>query len=98
MAKAISRRHFTMGAMGAGLAAPRRTRADRIRLGFVGVANRGSQLLDAALVNDDIEVVGLCDVHAAARDKWKARLPKAETNGDFRKMLQRKDLDAVFVA
>jgi predicted dehydrogenase len=72
--------------------------ADKIRLGFIGIANRGSQLLNGALQSADVEVVALCDVHQAALDKWKAKLPAAETFTDYRKMLERKDFDAVFIA
>jgi predicted homoserine dehydrogenase-like protein len=37
---------------------------DRIRLGFIGLGNRGDQVLDAFLRHPDAEVVGLCDIHA----------------------------------
>ncbi len=36
---------------------------DRIRVGFIGVGNRGSQLLSAFMKNDDMEVAALCDVY-----------------------------------
>src|SRR5438552_16474737 len=36
---------------------------DRIRAAFIGIGNRGSQLLNAALPNTDIEVVALCDAY-----------------------------------
>ncbi len=105
MSDKISRRNFTIGAaaVGAGLAVPKRARAkpgaaDKIRLGFIGVANRGGQLLDAAIVNNDIEVVGLCDVHKPPLEKWAMKLPGARTYGDFRKMIERKDIDAIVIA
>ncbi|HYW79253.1 MAG TPA: Gfo/Idh/MocA family oxidoreductase, partial [Thermoguttaceae bacterium] len=41
-------------AMGAG---------DRLRLGFIGVGNRGSQLLHSFMKNGDIEVAAICDVY-----------------------------------
>src|SRR5690242_16847419 len=100
----ISRRSFALGAAALGTRVDRSVAkskvgaADKIRLGFVGIANRGSQLLDAALANHDIQVVALCDVHKTALDKWSTKLPGAQTYGDFRKMLERKDLDAVFIA
>jgi predicted dehydrogenase len=43
------------GALGAG---------DRVRLGFIGVGNRGCQLLKAFLAHPDAQVVALCDVYA----------------------------------
>ncbi len=36
---------------------------DKIRVGFIGVGNRGSQLLNRFMKNDDVEVVALCDVY-----------------------------------
>ncbi len=36
---------------------------DRIRVGFIGVGNRGSQLLGNFMKNDDLEVAALCDVY-----------------------------------
>ena len=35
---------------------------DKIRVGFIGLGNRGSQLLSWFMENDDIEVAALCDV------------------------------------
>ncbi len=72
---------------------------DRIRAGFIGIANRGGQLIDAALPHKDMEIVALCDVYTPSLDK---RAKKLGTNvaryGDFRRMLDRDDIDAVFIA
>src|SRR5262249_40639209 len=69
--------------------------SNRVRLGFIGVGNRGDQLLDAFLVHKDAEVVALCDVYkpylAAAQKKVGG---KAKVYGDYRKMLDQKDIDA----
>lgn len=72
---------------------------DRIRLGFIGVANRGGQLLSAFLTHDDMEVVALCDVHGSVLQAAKERLGgKPDTYEDFRQMLDREDIDAVVIA
>ena len=106
MKDGISRRELVKGAAGAGIALAARP-ADariqgangRIRLGFIGTANRGGQLITAALPNKDAEIVALCDVHKPALDKQAARIPnKVDLYGDFRKMLERKDIDAVVIA
>jgi predicted dehydrogenase len=57
-----------------GLAAGSRTTAaenDKVRLGFIGVGNRGSQLLRSFMKNSDVKVVALCDVYEPylARDR-----------------------------
>jgi predicted dehydrogenase len=36
---------------------------DKIRMGFIGVGNRGSQLMNIFMDNKDVEVVALCDVY-----------------------------------
>ncbi|MDR0338423.1 MAG: Gfo/Idh/MocA family oxidoreductase [Planctomycetaceae bacterium] len=72
---------------------------ERIRLGFIGVANRGTQLLDAFKVHADAEIAGLCDVNvttlAKAHEKFNG---KPQTTTDFRKLLERRDIDAVVIA
>jgi len=72
---------------------------DRVRMGFIGVGNRGGQLLTAFLEHDDCEVVAVCDVYSPYVDRARERLQgKAEGYRDFRKVLQRDDLDAVAIA
>lgn len=36
---------------------------DKIRMGFIGIGNRGSQLLNLFMQNDDCEIAALCDVY-----------------------------------
>lgn len=36
---------------------------ERIRMGFIGVGNRGSQLLNIFMANKDVEIAALCDVY-----------------------------------
>jgi predicted dehydrogenase len=107
MTTKINRRSFNRRAVAAGTlatlpaaaAATVRGSNDRVRLGFIGVGNRGDQLLDAFLGHSDAEVVAFCDVYApylpAAQKKAGG---KAELYHDFRKLLDHKDLDAVVIA
>ena len=72
---------------------------ERVRLAFLGVANRGGQLLSAFSKHDDCEVVALCDVNSSTVSAVAKRLGgKPDTCGDFRKLMDRKDIDAVVVA
>jgi len=91
---------------------------DRIRVGFIGVGNRGSELLERFMANPDVEVAALCDVYEPYlwRDRSKvdprfikdlgSKVPKmGETftrepvrEKDFRKLLERKDIDAICIA
>ena len=64
-----NRRHFMAGTLAAaGVAAvPGVARAvganGKIRMGFIGVGNRGSQLLRLFMAQPDVEVAALCDVY-----------------------------------
>ncbi len=72
---------------------------ERIRLGFIGVANRGGQLLDAFLPHADAEVAALCDVSRSTLELASKRFDgKPACYGDFRKLLEQKNLDAVVIA
>ena len=75
MSGKISRRAFNKAGAAAtlGLTAAGYARAqganERVRLGVIGTANRGGQLINAFLPHSDCEVVALCDVHEAALAK-----------------------------
>ena len=71
----------------------------RIRLGFIGVANRGGQLIDAFMTHDDVQIVALCDVHSGTLEKALRNVGgKADGYGDFRQLIDRRDIDAVVIA
>ena len=91
---------------------------EKIRVGFIGVGNRGTQLLTRFMQQDDIEVAALCDVYEPylmrdysmveqrLKDALGGRIPKMTENlgdnvsryKDFRRLLDRKDIDAVVIA
>jgi len=93
---------------------------DKIRMGFIGVGNRGWKLLRSFMSHDDVEIVALCDVYEPylLRDRSKVdkrlinelggKIPpmgenemfkgKVDRYKDFRKLLERKDIDAVCIA
>ena len=113
MSSNVSRRGFMKtGAVAAGVATvpafagmtlPASSRAvganDRIRAGFIGTANRGGQLINATLPHKDCEIVAVCDVYKPAMQKWADRLEgDIAQYGDFREMLDRKDIDAILIA
>ncbi|NND05181.1 MAG: Gfo/Idh/MocA family oxidoreductase [Saprospiraceae bacterium] len=68
---------------------------DQIRMGFIGVGNRGTQLLNRFKANPDVKVVALCDVYEpyrtrdmsqiSERVKASGRIPKlAPLDGNIR--------------
>jgi predicted dehydrogenase len=95
-------RHTTAAGLGLMTAASTRRvlgANDRVRIGFIGLGNRGDQMLDAFLVHPDAEVTALCEVYhpylpfAAKKVSGSPSLHK-----DYRKLIEEKDLDAVVVA
>ena len=41
---------------------------DKIRMGFIGIGNRGSQLMNLFMANPEVQVAGLCDVYEPYRN------------------------------
>lgn len=70
---------------------------DRVRVGFIGVGNRGDQVLDAFLKNKDAQVVAVCDVNDPYLEPAARKAGGAAKLKDYRKMLEMKDLDAVAI-
>jgi len=72
---------------------------ERVRLGFIGLGNRGDQVLDAFLQQPDAQVVAVCDLSQAYMD-FASR--KAGTSPrqfkDYRALLDSKEVDAVVIA
>jgi predicted dehydrogenase len=78
--------------------------SDRIRLGFIGVGNRGAHNLRGFLQKlDQVEIVALCDVDESllhsARERVNGKTKrKCAVYGDYRKLLDNKDVDAVVIS
>ncbi|MFA7693067.1 MAG: Gfo/Idh/MocA family oxidoreductase [Candidatus Hydrogenedentes bacterium] len=99
----VSRRDFiqqsSILAAGAMLAARHTAAAsERIRLGIIGTANRGGQLMDALAPHGDAEMVAFCDVHGVALERWRKEFPNADFYGDYRRIIERDDIDGVLIA
>ena len=72
---------------------------DRIRLGQIGLGARGYYELTVCLKNAGVEVAAVCDPFQPFVDHAvKQAGPKAAGYQDFRRILERKDIDAVFVS
>ena len=95
----LSRRSFVVSSMSAASASRVIGANDRIRLGIVGSGNRGQYLMRSAQQAGGIEWVAICDA-------WDQRCLEAEKKigattakyGDYRRLLDHKDIDAVIVA
>ena len=55
----MTRREFVLGSAALAAAGSR----ERVRMGFIGVGNRGTQLLHIFMKNPKVEVVALCDIY-----------------------------------
>jgi predicted dehydrogenase len=76
---------------------------DRIHVGFIGVGNRGDQVLDAFLKHSDCQITAVCDIYQpyvdfAANKAAAAGSPGAKGLKDYRRLLELKDVDAVAIA
>ena len=104
--KSINRRTFarssvsSMLVLGAtGKASAHAAASERMRVGFIGVGNRGGQVMSAFLEQADVEVVAICDVYQPHLVKTNGRLQHpVKTYTDFRKLMEHPDMDAVVIA
>ncbi|MFM8985654.1 MAG: Gfo/Idh/MocA family oxidoreductase, partial [Planctomycetia bacterium] len=80
------------------LAAETRSPSDRIALGLIGAGSISQANLNAA--KKWIDVVAIADVDAGRRDEVNHKFAggKAAVFDDYRKVLERKDVDVIHVA
>jgi len=83
---------------------PRISSSDQINIGAIGLNGMGWADLSAALKVPGVNVVALCDVDKGVLDKrmndlagLKVDTSKVRTYGDYRKLLEQKDVDAVII-
>jgi predicted dehydrogenase len=117
---ALSRRDTLKLAMQAGAAmavaqlAPQLARATpsvdpgkKVRLGFIGVGDRGTGLLRVALNVPNVEVLAVCDINHANLTRAQDAVVKAggkkpegyeKDPHDYRRLLEREDIDGVVIA
>jgi predicted dehydrogenase len=70
----------------------------RIRLGFVGLGERGMQLAREALECPDTELVAFADVYTRRLEEARKLAPGARTHLDYRRLLDDRSIDAVLIA
>ncbi|PYV61249.1 MAG: gfo/Idh/MocA family oxidoreductase, partial [Acidobacteria bacterium] len=71
---------------------------DRLRVGMIGVGNRGQDLLKEIMAVPNTQLVAIADVYSRRHDEAKKMAPGIATFNDHRRLLDVKDLDAVIVA
>src|SRR6185436_10107481 len=65
---------------------------DRITIALIGAGRQGLGDLGNAMRRPDVDVAAVCDVYQPNLAKGAAMAPKAEQYGDFRRVLDRKDI------
>lgn len=91
---------------------------EKINVGFIGIGNRGSQLLGLFMRNSDVRIAAFSDTYvpymtrdrSQVDERWlktlSGQIPRMGENfpekvshyPDFRKLLEKKDIDAVVIA
>jgi len=96
----LSRRGFATAAWATAASYQRILGAnDRVRMGYIGLGNRGDQVHDGFLEHGDQQTVAVCDL----KDDY-LELAVRKSRGtpsrykDYRKLLEQKDVDAVAIA
>ena len=79
----------------------------KVRVGYIGVGARGMSHISAGTLRDDVEIVAICDTQESSLRNCrnfiakKGRPASLEYTGGidaYKKMLERKDIDAVIIA
>src|SRR6266446_1127647 len=72
---------------------------DRVRMGYIGLGNRGDQVHEAFLEHGDQQTVAVCDLKDSYMD-FAIRKSRADPKKytDYKKLLEDKDVDAVVIA
>jgi predicted dehydrogenase len=110
MGKTLSRREFLVQATMAGTAvatagalasaaraepARKRSANERLNIGVVGVAARGGENLKGVAHEN---IVALCDIDSHRLGQAAEQFPHAKTYDDYRRLIDRKGIDAVIVS
>lgn len=95
----MERRHFLL-ATAAALRGFSQNEPAPVRAGFIGTGNRGMYLLRAFMSQPGARVAALCDIKPDRLDKaaTTAAEHKPETFSDYRRLLERREVEAVFIA
>jgi predicted dehydrogenase len=96
----MNRRHFLISSAAASQAVFAQSPSDQIPTAVIGVGNRGHYLLTGVMKQPNARVVALCDIKPDRLDKAATTAAKFNpaTTPDWRKIIDRKDVDAVYIA
>jgi predicted dehydrogenase len=94
------RRAWLLGSASLLLSGRARAADEPVGTGMIGVGNRGSYLLRTVLEEPRARVAAICDIKNDRLDKaaTAAARDKPATTADYRRLIERKDVQAVFIA
>lgn len=95
------RRRFLVGAAAAaGAVTLNAAQGREVRAAFIGVGSRGGELLKETLAAEDVKVAAICDIDPQTRDQALSTAKRDNPHSlvEWRKVLDLRDVDAVFVA
>jgi predicted dehydrogenase len=85
-----------------GYAAPR---LDKVRIGFIGLGNRGPAHVTQTSKIEGVEIKALCDLRPEKAEAAKKKIENTSNNpdiytkeGDWKKLCERKDIDLIYIA
>src|SRR5688572_11435416 len=73
---------------------------DRVRMAVIGCGNRSGRVFDSFARQSNVQWVGGAEVNKAKLDSWMTparQTFKLDVVGDYRRLLDRKDVDAVLI-
>jgi predicted dehydrogenase len=76
--------------------------SDRLQVGFIGLGGQGTSRLNEFMRHADVTAAAICDLDSTHLDRAAAAVEKTQGHKpekfhDFRKLLERKELDAVMI-
>jgi predicted dehydrogenase len=92
-----NRRKFLQASAGALIANSARGANDRVQMAIIGTGGRGNQVFTAFSQHTDQVFLAACDVANDRLDAFVSTHGKMDTYGDYRRVLDRKDIDAVLI-
>ncbi|MGI6647891.1 MAG: response regulator [Bacillota bacterium] len=68
----------------------------KLKVGIIGAGQGGTAILDALSTQEEVEVIGICDINSVAPGLTLAKKLKVPVLTDYRELLQQSNLDLVF--
>lgn len=72
--------------------------SDRVRIGILGIGDRGSLHLAQLLLTPGVEIAALCDDYPPNLQRAQAKVPSAKAYSDYRQLFNDPTIDGVIIA